>query len=464
MKRARKLKTALHFIGIGGDGMSALAKVCHEMGFRVSGSNLTENHRTRELQTLGIPVALGHTAANLKQAQAVVFSSAIPTDNVELRAARRRGLPIVHRLELLRTLMSDFYSIGVTGTHGKTTTAAMIATLLVRAQLDPTFLLGAASPALGTHARYGRGRHLVAEVCESDGYFLQLHPQIGVVTNIGRDHLQNYGSEYLLQQSFKQFCSQSERAIVCADDPGVQEAILQDAHSALTYSIERPADLVAYDLELAQAQTSFEIAWRGRPAGRVELTVPGKHNIYNALAALCVGRSLGLSFRQMSAYLRAFRLPERRFEFLLQSPFVLIDDYAHLPEQIQTNLETIRRAWKPARVIALFQPHRYTRLSYLIEEFSRAFALADTVIVTDLYAAFEQPLEGVGVGHLVDALRCHHADVRYLPREAEIGRFLRELCEPGDWVIAFNAGDLSLRLRQVATQWVKGGVNCDDNR
>ncbi|MCS6902850.1 MAG: UDP-N-acetylmuramate--L-alanine ligase, partial [Candidatus Bipolaricaulota bacterium] len=342
MNRQKKLKTALHFVGIGGDGMSALAKVCHEMGFAVSGSNICENQRTRELHALGIPIAIGHDAAHLQDADAVVFSSAIPTDNVELRVARRRGLPIVHRLELLRTLMSDRYSIGVTGTHGKTTTAAMIATLLMRAQLDPTFILGAASPTLGTHARYGRGRHVVAEVCESDGYFLQLHPQIAVVTNIGRDHLTNYGSEHALQESFRQFVGQSERAVVCADDLGIQEAILKDSHSVLTYSIERPADLVAYDLEFDREQTRFAIAWQGRPRGAVELNVPGKHNIYNALAALSVGRSLGLSFQQMAAHLRGFQLPERRFEFLLRSPMVLIDDYAHLPEQIQINLETIR--------------------------------------------------------------------------------------------------------------------------
>jgi UDP-N-acetylmuramate--alanine ligase len=456
MKRERNPKTALHFIGIGGDGMSALAKVYHEMGFSVSGSNLTENHRTRELGALSIPVTFGHAAENIKNADAVVFSSAIPADNIELHAARRRGLPIVHRLELLRTLMSDLYSIGVAGTHGKTTTAAMIATLLVRAKLEPTFILGAASPTLRAHAHYGRGRHLVAEICESDGYFLQLHPQIGVVTNIGRDHLQTYGCERSLRESFKRFAEQSERSIVCADDPGIQEAILKDSKSVLTYSIERPADLVAYDLEFAEERARFEIAWRGRPVGEVELTVPGKHNIYNALAALCVGSSLGLSFRQMAAYLRGFRLPERRFEFLLRSPIVLIDDYAHLPEQIQTNLETIRGAWRPSRVIALFQPHRYTRLSYLTEEFSRAFALADTVIVTDLYAAFEQPLEGVDLGCLLEALQRYHPQVLYLPQKEELGKFLRELCSPGDWVIAFNAGDLSLRLRQAARQLVKG--------
>ncbi|MCS6936867.1 MAG: UDP-N-acetylmuramate--L-alanine ligase [Candidatus Bipolaricaulota bacterium] len=456
MNRQKKPKTALHFVGIGGDGMSALAKVCHEMGFAVSGSNICENQRTRELRALGLPIALGHDASHLQDADAVVFSSAIPTDNVELRAARRRGLPIVHRLELLRTLMSDRYSIGVTGTHGKTTTAAMIATLLMRAQLDPTFIVGAASPTLGTHARFGRGRHLVAEVCESDGYFLQLHPQIAVVTSIGRDHLSTYGSEHALRQSFRQFVQQSERAVVCADDPGIQEAILQESHAALTYRIERPADLVAYDLELEGEQTRFAIAWRGRPVGAIELNVPGKHNIYNALAALSVGRLLGLTFQQMAAYLREFQLPERRFEFLLRSPMVLIDDYAHLPEQIQTNLETIRTAWRPARVIALFQPHRYSRLSYLGEEFGRAFALADEVIVTDIYAAFESPIEDVNIGRLLEALRRHHARVRYLSPGEDLSRCLQESCRPGDWVIAFNAGDLSHRLRQAAMSFGKG--------
>lgn len=447
----KKRKTALHFIGIGGDGMSGLAKVYHELGFTVSGSNIVENRRTRELQALGISVAIGHAPENIKNADTVVLSSAIPPENTELHAARRRGLAIAHRLELLNTLMSDFRSIGVAGTHGKTTTAAMIATLLLRAKLDPTFVIGATSPTLGTHARSGRGPHLVAEVCESDGYFLQLHPHISVITNIGRDHLHTYGSASALLESFRQFSEQSE-CIVCADDPGVREAILKSSTNVSTYSIESPADLVAYNIEFARERTRFEIAWRGQPLGTVALTVPGRHNIYNALAALSVGHSLGLSLGQMAVYLRDFQLPERRFEVLLKTPITLIDDYAHLPEQIQANLETIRQGWKPARVIALFQPHRYTRLSYLAEEFSNSFDLADRVVVTDLYSALEQPLAGVDAGRLLEALRRRHPQVLYLPQKEDLGRFLEEICAPGDFVIGFNAGDLSLQLRRAAQQ------------
>ncbi len=451
----KKRKTALHFVGIGGDGMSGLAKLYHELGFSVSGSNISENGRTRQLRALGISVIIGHAPENIKHADMVVLSSAIPPENIELQAARRRGLPIVRRLELLKTLMSDFRAIAVAGTHGKTTTAAMIATLLLRAKLDPTFVLGAASPTLGTHARYGRGPHLVAEVCESDGYFLQLHPHLSVITNIGRDHLHTYGSASALVESFRQFSAQSEHSIVCADDPGVREAILKSPTNVSTYSIESPADLVAYDIESVRESTRFALAWRGRPLGKLTLTVPGRHNVYNALAALSVGHSLGLSFAQMAVYLRDFQLPERRFELLLRTPITLIDDYAHLPEQIEANLLAIRQGWQPARVIALFQPHRYTRLSYLAEEFSNAFALADIVIVTDLYPAWEQPLAGVGTEQLLENLRRRHPQVLYLPQQEDLGRFLAELCRPGDLVIGFNAGDLSQELRRAARQLVR---------
>lgn len=449
----KKRKDALHFIGIGGDGMSGLAKVYHKMGFSVTGSNIAKNRRTRELQVLGIPIAIRHAAANLPRAATVVLSSAIPPDNPELNVARRRGLPIVHRLELLNHLMSDFRAIGVAGTHGKTTTAAMIATLLMRAGLDPTFVMGAPSPTLGTHARYGRGRYLVAEICESDGYFLQLHPHIAVITNIGRDHLRTYGSELGLLESFRQFAEQSEDCVACADDAGARRAIINQRPDTLTYRIEKPADLVAYNLHFEQERTHFEMAWRGRPVGTVALTVPGQHNVYNALAALSVGHRLGLSFSQMVQSLCGFQLPERRFEVLLSRPITLIDDYAHLPEQIRANLQTIRQSWRPRRVIAIFQPHRYTRLSYLAEEFSLSFAHADIVVLTDVYAAFEHAISGVNSEFLLEAVRRHHPRVIYLPRQAALADLVAEICEPGDFVIGFNAGDLSAELHRVAQRF-----------
>lgn len=443
--------TQLHFIGIGGDGMSGLAKVYSELGFRVTGCNLEENRRTRQLRELGVPVTIGHSSAHLQSATHVIVSSAIPPDNIELLEAQRLGLPILHRLELLQHLTTKRYTIGVAGTHGKTTTTAMIATLLERAWLDPTFVIGAVSPTLGTHARLGMGKFLVAEVCESDGHFLKLHPQIAVITNIGRDHLNFYGSEHALLASFTQFASQSGLCIACADDPGARRAIIEQFPTTLTYSIERPADLVAHDISFHQLHTAFDISWRGRRVGHVELLhAPGIHNVYNALAALLVGRQLGLSFADMAAHLRDFQLPERRFQVLVNNGITVVDDYAHLPEQIQRNLQAIRQSWHPARIVALFQPHRFSRTYYLGREFSTSFDLADIVVLTDIYPAFERPIPGVDVGVILDALRARHSSVAYLPRGEDFAHKLKEFVRPGDFVIGFGAGDLGAELHRFA--------------
>lgn len=444
----------LHFLGIGGDGMSGLAKVYSELGWRVTGCNIEENRRTQQLRTLGIPITIGHDRAHLQSATHLIVSSAIPSDNIELLEAQRLGLPILHRLDLLNELTKSRYTIGVAGTHGKTTTTAMITTLLERAWLDPTFVIGAASPTLGTHARLGLVRYLVAEVCESDGRFVQIRPNIAVITNIGRDHLNFYGSEAALLESFTRFAHQSELCIACADDPGACRAVIERIPTALTYSIERPADLVAHDIAFSQFHTTFEISWRGRRVGRVELLhAPGIHNVYNALAALLVGHTLGLPFADMAAHLRDFRLPERRFQVLVNNGITIVDDYAHLPEQIQRNLQAIRHSWHPPRIVALFQPHRFTRTYYLGQEFSTAFDLADTVVLTDIYPAFEPPIPGVDVGMIVEALRRRHKDVTYVPRGEDFALRVQKLLRPGDFVIGFGAGDLGEELSRLAQVW-----------
>jgi UDP-N-acetylmuramate--alanine ligase len=453
----------LHFLGIGGDGMSGLAKVYSELGWRVTGCNIEENRRTRQLRELGIPVAIGHDVAHLQRATHLIVSSAIPPDNIELQEAQRLGLTILHRLDLLRELTTRRYTIGVAGTHGKTTTAAMITTLLERAWLDPTFVIGAASPTLGTHARLGLGRHLVAEICESDGRFVNIHPHIAVITNIGRDHLNFYRSEEALLESFTRFASHSELCIACADDPGVQRAIIQRIPSALTYSIERPADLVAHDISFSQFRTRFQISWRGRHAASIELLyAPGVHNVYNALAALVVGKAVGLSFADMAAHLRDFQLPERRFQVLINNGITLVDDYAHLPEQIQRNLQAIRQSWHPPRIVAIFQPHRFTRTYYLGREFSAAFDLADIVVLTDIYPAFEPPIPGVDVSLIVEALQRRHHSVLYLPWGEDFADRVRALLRPGDFVIGFGAGNLNAQLHRLARAWE--GINHERER
>lgn len=477
-----------HFIGIGGDGMSGLAKVLWQGGEAVCGSNIEPNPRTAELARLGIPVAIGHDAAHLEGAEAVVFSSAIPPDNVELHAAQKHGLPVWHRLELIARWVNRRPCIGVAGTHGKTTTTAMIATLLRRAGRDPSYLIGAACPGLEGHAHLGRGPHIVLEVDESDGRFLGLTPQVAVLTSIDLDHLNHYRDEQDLLRSFGAYLAQSGKAILCADDPNCRR-LLERFPRALSYGILRTADadLVAQDLEQADFHTRFTLRFRDHTLGRVELPLPGEHNVYNTLAALLAGWEAGLDFAEMLPALSGFRLPERRFQVLTRNGVMVVDDYAHLPQQVEVNLQAIRANWARrrdrdrgrGRLIALFQPHRFSRTQYLNGHFARAFQGADLIGVTEIYPAFEPPIPGVDARQVVrsicaqiqgqdpsefhrtkapsgsgeregtrsrkgrgESAPCPSPDVRYLPRPQDVLDFLRRTVRPGDFVIGFGAGDL----------------------
>ena len=436
-----------HFIGIGGDGMSALARVLHERGLSVRGSDLRENARTRALRGLGIPVRVGHDPAHVRSGDpvAVVYSSAIRPDNVELAAARQARFPVYHRQEVLGQLLRSRRTVGVAGTHGKTTTSAMVAALLLEAGKDPTFLVGAPTPSLGgRHGRWGRGEWLVAEIDESDGFFTQFPTEIAVVTNVGCDHLNHYGDEEALLRGFARFVSRSRRVVLCADDPHTP-FLKEFARDVYTFGIESDsADLQAHDIEQHRARTRARLAFRGEPLGELELEIPapGAHNVKNALAALLAGHLVGLEFPAMLAALRRFQLPERRFQILEENGLVIVDDYAHLPEQIEANLVAAREGWRPKRLIALFQPHRYTRMSYLNGAFARALRRADLVIVTDIYPAFEDPIPGVDARSVVEALRREHEGVHYLRGFEETYEFLRKRAEPGDFLIGFGPGDV----------------------
>lgn len=454
----------IHLIGIGGEGMSGLARLLWEMGYGVSGSEVRWSRRVAELAELGIKVWLSHHEENLTLAgaRAVVFSSAIPPENVELAAARELGLPVIPRLEMLARLMEGRFSIGVAGTHGKSTTTAMLAYLLERGGKEPTFLVGAPSGVLGGNARLGRGRYLVAEIDESDGRFVHLKPDLGVITNISADHLNTYGSEEALYLAFRRFARGCGQLILNGDDPQSarlfrelerereregegEEEEEEGGGRVLRFGIDRAgeADLAARKIVYREVHTEFELVFRGRRAGRVELPAPGKHNVYNALAALLAGWAVGLEFPQMASAMRGFALPERRFQVLRQDGITVVDDYAHLPEEIEANLAAIRRGWRPRRVIAIFQPHRFTRVKYINGQFARSFDLADMVIVTDIYPAFEAPIPGVGATQIVRSLNQRgRTPVSYIPDKGEIVQFLLERLQPGDFIIGFGAGDL----------------------
>lgn len=421
--------------------MSALAWVLHQGGSSVSGSDLRESARTQKLRAAGIPVYRGHHRSHLHRPEVVVYSSAIGPDNVELQAARSAHYSILHRQELLAQLVNTHRSIGVAGTHGKTTTSAMIASLLLGSGLDPTFLVGAASPTLGSHAHRGSDPWLVTEVDESDGYFTQLYPEIAVVTNVGYDHLNHYGSEQALLSSFARFLSHSRVAVLYADDPHTP-LLSSQVREVLTFGLERPADLIACEIEQHRGRTKAELLFRGERLGELELAAPGRHNIANALAALLAGHLLGLAFPQMMEILRRFRLPERRFQVLEENGLIVVDDYAHLPEQIEANLIAVHNGWHPKRVIAVFQPHRYSRMSYMNGRFARALRQADLVIVTDIYPAFEAPIPGVDARSVVEALRQERKPVHYLRSPEEIYAFLSGQAASGDFIIGFGPGDI----------------------
>ncbi len=422
--------------------MSGLAKVLHSQGLRVSGSDIARNRRTAELECLGIKVELGHREENLHGAEVVVFSSAIPKDNVELAAAQRRGLALLPRLGMLRWLTTGKESMGVAGTHGKTTTTAMISLLLQEAGLRPSFLVGAPCPILGGNAGWGEGRYLVAEIDESDGHFTELGLDLAVVTNIGVDHLNNYGSAEAVYEAFRRFAGRSRRLILNGDDRPCRRLRRElGRDDLLTFGIDRDADLRAGEIVHHGLNTRFNLTFRGEERGTVSLPAPGRHNVYNALAALLAGRELGLSFAEMAAALGKFTLPERRFQVLHRNGVMLIDDYAHLPEEIEANLAAIRDGWRPQRVIAVFQPHRFSRVKYINGRFARSFTLADLVILTDIYPAGEPPIFGVATA-LRGALQQQGKRIDYFPKKEQIVAFLKRELQPGDFLISFGAGDI----------------------
>jgi UDP-N-acetylmuramate--alanine ligase len=423
--------------------MSSLAKVLHARRWQVSGSDIAASRRTAELESLGIRVALGHREENLDGAEVVVFSSAIARENVELVAARRRGLPVLPRLEMLRRLTVEREALGVAGTHGKSTTTAMLAFLLDRAgELAPSFIIGASCPALGGNARWSQGKHLVVEIDESDGYFTELALDLAVITNIGVDHLNNYGCAEAVYRAFRRFAERSRRLILNNDDGPSRRLRAALGSASLTFGITQKADLTAAQITQHEFNTVFKLVFRGAEVGEVSLPAPGQHNVYNALAALLAGWEIGLDFVQMKRALKQFTLPERRFQVLHHDGVVIVDDYAHLPEQIEANLAAIRTGWRPRRVIAIFQPHRFSRMESISAHFVHSFDLVDRLIITPIYPAGEPPIPGVDATLLVRALRARGKRVDYIADQEEIIASLRREIRPGDFLISFGAGDL----------------------
>ncbi len=437
----------VHFVGIGGIGMSGIAEVLINMGYRVSGSDLRESTTTRRLVDLGGEVTRGHSPGNVSGADVVVISSAVSEDNPEVTAARKDAIPVIPRAEMLAELMRLKFGIAVAGTHGKTSTTSLMADVLNEGGLDPTVVIGGKLNSLGTNAVLGQGPYMVVEADESDGSFLKLSPTIAVVTNIDPEHMEHYGTVDRLTDAFLDFVNKTPfygLVVVCLEHPRVQSMLPRVQKRYVTYGFVAQADYVARDLRHEGMVTDFEVLIRGESVGRVSLSMPGDHNVLNALAVVAVADELEIPMETVSSALGAFQGVQRRFTVRGEvDGVVVVDDYGHHPAEILTTLAGARNAFPGRRVVAVFQPHRYSRLRDLRREFARAFNDADEVLVTDIYAAGEEPMEGVSAESIAAAIRRHgHKDVHYTGSIAETVDALGRSLSMGDLVITLGAGDV----------------------
>ncbi len=431
--------------------MSGLAKVWFELGRPVSGSDARPSSRTRLLADLGIPVHIGHDPSHLDGAAAVVITTDVPADNPELVAARSRGLPVLHRSEVLASFLNGGSGIAVTGTHGKTTTTSMIGTILEKAGLDPTIFVGGELPGIGGTGKLGHGPHVVAEACESDGTFLRYHPWLAVVTNIEREHLEHYGGEFAnLVTAFEAFLGQIQpdgRLILCGDDPALARIAVRLRRRPILYGFQPQNDWVASALQVEPARgggTSFDVSRSGRTLGRVYVAVPGRHMVLNALAAIIASMEVGVTFQKAAEVLAGFGNAKRRFQVVgLGGGIRVVDDYAHHPTEIQATLAAAREL-TPGRLIAVFQPQRYVRTHNLLTEFSQAFGTADRLLLAEIYSPpGEPPIPGVSSAVLADLIRQRGGlEVELMPDKEGIVERCLELAAPGDTVLVMGAGDV----------------------
>lgn len=437
----------IHFVGIGGAGMSAIAKVLLQLGYEITGSDIAKSSVTGKLEQLGAKVYLGHDADHIAQAEAVVTSTAIRDNNPEIQAARAKKIPVFHRSEVVAFLMRSRQGIAVAGAHGKTTTTSMIALMLEKAGVDPTIVIGGELEYIGGNAKLGKGNYLVAEADESDGSFLKLSPQIAVVTNIENDHMDYYGTMENILQTFREFLlllsPQNGFAVLCFDNAYIREMAGSLERSFMSYAIDYPADLMAKSIRTQGAVTHYDIYQQEYYLGSITLNVPGRHNILNSLAAVAVGLKIGLRFSEIAEGLAEFRGAKRRFQTKARINGVwIVDDYAHHPTEITTTLLAARQT-EPKRLICVFQPHRFSRTKLLLTEYGVAFKPADILILTDIYSAGEEPIPGITGEVIRDEVEKQTKQlVTYIADVDKIARYLTEVVEPGDLVITMGAGNI----------------------
>lgn len=435
--------------------MSAIARVMLEMGYKVTGSDVARQELTEKLAAKGADIYIGHQPEHVRGADLVVYSTALTSDNVERRAAEELNIPVLHRAQMLARLMNAGKGVAVAGAHGKTTTSSMIALVMEACKADPTYIIGGEIVNVGTNAKAGKGEYVVAEADESDGSFLQYQPAIAIVTNIEPDHLENYDGDFeKLKSAYVQFLRQVKeggKAIVCADDENIRELLPRiyagesdkEASQLVSYGIKEESQFRAENIVLGDRKVSFEMLNNGLPLGTIELSVPGLHNVYNAMATVITCLEAGLTFDDIKSAIKSFRGAKRRFQVLGEvNDILVIDDYAHHPTEIQATISAAKATGK--RIIAIFQPQRYTRTFFLFEQFSRAFSEADQVIITDIYSpAGEKQIEGVSSGKLVELIRLNsHANAEYIATKEDVLDALKSRVVPGDLVITMGAGDI----------------------
>ena len=438
----------VHFVGIGGIGMSGIAELLINLGYKVSGSDIKKSPVIRRLSDLGGKISLKHGKENIKGADVVVYSSAVSDDNPEIVEAKEKYIPVIPRAEMLAELMRLKYGVAVAGTHGKTTTTSMIASILSCGNLDPTVVIGGRLDIWGgSNAKLGMGDILIAESDESDGSFMVLSPTISVVTNIDYEHIEHYGDMDTLRKTFINFINKIPfygLAILCLDDEEIQGIIPQLRKRYLTYGMNSQADLRAADIERRQLEVGFDLIFRNESLGSVVVGMPGDHNVLNALGAISVGLELDIDIEHIKEGIRNLGGLERRFQVKgEQDNILVVDDYGHHPTEVIATLQTAKTCWPEKRLIVVFQPHRYSRTEALFDRFVLSFNQADILIVAPIYSAGEVPIEGVNAEWLYQGIKEHgHKEVILCTNKSDIPEVLLEVLRPGDTVMTLGAGDI----------------------
>jgi UDP-N-acetylmuramate--alanine ligase len=462
----------VHLVGIGGIGMSGIAEVLLTLGYRVSGSDLKASENTRHLASLGGVIHVGHHESNLATTvDVVVVSSAVRPSNPEVAAAKARQIPVIPRAEMLAELMRLKYGVAIAGSHGKTTTTSMVASVLAHGGLDPTVVIGGKVNSLGSSARLGQGEFMVVEADESDGSFLKLSPTIAVVTNVDSEHLDHYGDLAALKKAFLDFVNKVPfygLTVLCLDHEGLQALLPKIERRYRTYGLSTQADLMADALAFDGARTAFDVHLHGRRLGHVTLQVPGVHNVLNALAAIAVGFEVDLPWPVIRDGLEGFSGVQRRFQVKGEVAGVLVvDDYGHHPAEIRATLAAARRGFG-RRLVVAFQPHRYTRTRDCFDDLLTAFNQSDVLVGTEIYPAGEEPIEGVEGARLFAAIRAHgHRDVTFVSERGALVTALLDRIEPGDLVLTLGAGDItqvSDALVEALAERAEGASGADHGR